>query len=63
MHSKSTLWHCGGCLNKRARRCAARSSTRRKQNNGIKNKTQSRAERAFAAKPFSNPLVFPVRNL
>ena len=43
-------------MNKRAHRCAVRSSTRRKQNNGIKNETQSRAERAIAAKPLGDIL-------
>lgn len=50
-------------MNKRARRCAARSSTRRKQNNGIKNETQSRAERAIAAKPLGDSPVFSVRQI
>lgn len=39
------------------------AGARRKQNNGIKNKTQSRAERAFAAEPLGDPPVFLVRNL
>ena len=53
------FWHCGGCLNKRARGYAARSSTRhkRKQPNKKKDMNAERKGRSplnrLANRPFS----------